>query len=125
MDDRTIQIIGQSLLKSTWIGSGDSGHEVDEKIKHMLDLVLHKIPAWAHESPLVMSKQRETKIKKAMESAIADNDHGAIWEIWSELDKPEQDQLYSTMDRWREQDWSKAIEAARGTMLATKDPRYI
>lgn len=71
-----------------------------------------------------MSKPAETKVIKAMEKAIAAEDHAAVWEVWSELDEAEKNYMNSTLDRTRKTLWKKWIMEA-GQMSATAtDPNY-
>lgn len=72
-----------------------------------------------------MSKQTETKIIRAMEKAIADDDMGAVWEIWDELEEEEKNYLNSTLDRTRKAAWKKAIMAASEAFREQTDPNII
>jgi hypothetical protein len=73
-----------------------------------------------------MSKQKETKIVKAMEQAIEQEDQGALIQNWDELNSDEKKFIWSGLDRHRQKIWNDAIRAAQFALADDKpDPNYI
>ena len=122
---KDFSIFVQSLMRN-WIGPEDDSATVRRKMETMYFLAVLDLPRMASQKPPTMSKQKQGRYVNLMEKAIQEDDHGAIWELYRELEEDEVwDELTSTMDRWRVQRWKKAIYTAGKTFQETPDPRFI
>jgi len=111
--DKDFAIFVQSVGRH-WICPEDEPIEVQKKMQFLYRLASGQL--LLNEPVSAMSKPAETKLINAMEAAIEADDHGAIWETWSELSQEEMDHMNAILDRHRRTRWKKAILAAGSTM---------